>query len=145
MKRVIALDICSNFPYIYISNLRESIKMKTKLNKNEALDAQGRIWNKEKIQRLLETNNEAVIRGMKRIYARQTRSEQIDQQTEVWNTIGFTGVDAKIMSSFVEFHKKFGYLSPKQMNIARKKTKKYWKQLLDDMRKENLQEFKNEN
>lgn len=113
--------------------------MKTKLNKTEALDAKGNIWNKEKIQSLLDRNDEAVYRAMLRIYARQTTTEQAYQATTDWNSIGFTGVDGEIMSSFTESYKKYGRLTTKQMAIARKKMKKYWKQLLDEMRNENLQ------
>ena len=113
--------------------------MKTKLNKTEALDAKGNIWNKEKIQSLLDRNDEAVYRAMLRIYERQTPTEQAYQATTDWNSIGFTGVDGEIMSSFTEAYKKYGRLTTKQMAIARKKMKKYWKQLLDEMRNENLQ------
>ncbi|MFA6569981.1 MAG: hypothetical protein WCT77_01955 [Bacteroidota bacterium] len=118
------------------------MKIKTKLNKTEALDAKGTIWNKERIQKLLDTNNEAVYRAMLRIYDRQTRTEQINQNTEDWNSVGFTGVDGEIMSSFTEAYKKYGRLTEKQMNIARKKMKKYWKQLLDCMKQENSQMLK---
>lgn len=116
--------------------------MKTKLNKTEALDAKGNIWNKEKIQALLDRNDEAVYRAMLRIYDRQTRTEQAYQATTDWNSVGFTGVDGEIMSSFTEAYKKYGRLTVKQMTIARKKMKKYWKQLLDCMREENPQIWK---
>ena len=116
--------------------------MKTKLNKTEALDAKGNIWDKEKIQSLLERNDEAVYRAMLRIYARQTETEQAYQATTDWNAVGFTGVDGEIMSSFTEAYKKYGRLTEKQMKIARKKMKKYWKQLLDEMRKDNPQILK---
>jgi len=118
------------------------MRTKTKLNKTEALDKNGVIWNKEKIQALLMSNDTAVIRGMQRIYDRQTADEQNAQDTQDWNTVGFTGVDGSIMSSFTEYYKKYGKLSEKQMNIARKKMKKYWKQLLDCMKDEHPQLFK---
>ena len=115
------------------------MKIKTKLNKTEALDSKGNIWNKEKLQALLNSNDEAVYRAMLRIYARQTSTEQQYQATTDWNSVGFTGVDGEIMSSFTEAYKKYGRLTLKQMAIARKKMKKYWKQLLDEMRNENSQ------
>lgn len=105
-----------------------------KLKKTEALDKNGKVWDKESIQNLLKTNDNAVIAALLRIYARQTESEKIDKATEDYNTIGFTGVDAEILSSFVEYYQKWGKLSPKQMAITRNKIKKYWRQLLDEMR-----------
>jgi hypothetical protein len=108
-----------------------------KLKKTEAVDSKGRIWDKDKIQNLIATNDNAVYNAMMRIYERQTRDEQEVKDTRVWNTVGFTGVDGYIMSSFVENYKKWGKLTEKQMNIARKKMKKYWKQLLEVIRDEN--------
>jgi len=110
--------------------------MKTKLNKTEALDKNGKIWDKESIQLLLDKSDQAVYNGLMRIYNRQTRDEQNYQETRDWNTIGFTGVDGNIMSSYAEFYKKTGFLTPKQLTIARKKMKKYWRQLLDEMKNE---------
>ena len=108
-----------------------------KLKKTEAVDSKGRLWSKESLQELLRTNDEAVYKAMMKIYDRQTRDEQEAKQTEDWNSVGFTGVDAEIMSSFTESYKKWGKLTPKQMVIARKKMVKYWKQLLDIIRSEN--------
>lgn len=108
-----------------------------KLKKTEAVDSKGRIWDKDKIQNLIATNDNAVYNAMMRIYERQTRDEQEVKDTRVWNTVGFTGVDGYIMSSFVESYKKWGKLTEKQMNVARKKMKKYWKQLLEVIRDEN--------
>ena len=118
------------------------MKIKTKLNKTEAVDKNGTIWNKEKLQDLLDRNDEAVYRAMLRIYARQTSTEQAYQATTDWNSVGFTGVDGEIMSSFSEAYKKYGRLTVKQMAIARKKMKKYWSQLLDEMRRDNPQILK---
>lgn len=108
-----------------------------KLKKTEAVDSKGNLWSKESIQKLLETNDESVIKAMLRIYDRQTQDEQVAQDTQDWNSVGFTGVDAEIMSSFTEYYNKWGKLSPKQMMLAKKKMKKYWKQLLDVIRTEN--------
>jgi hypothetical protein len=105
-----------------------------KLKKTEAVDIKGKIWSKETIQELLDTNGNAVYRAMVQIYDKQTAEEQQCQDTHLYNSVGFTGVDAEIMSSFTEYYNKWGKLSPKQMIIARKKMKKYWKQLLDVIR-----------
>ena len=84
---------------------------------------------KRKIQALLDVNDVAVIRGILAIYAYQTASEQNYGGTIEDNGVGFSGVDAVILSSFATYYKRFGRLSDKQMAIARKKIKKYWNQL----------------
>ena len=84
-----------------------------------------KVWTKEEIKGLIESRNDAVIRGMKRIYDLQTEDEKENGGTYYNNGVGFSGVDGDIMSSFVEFYNKSGFLSPKQMKIARKKMLKY--------------------
>ena len=114
------------------------IPMKTRiLKKTEAVNDDGKIWSKESIKELLDRSDEAVYRAMIQIYNRQTADEQKYQDTHIYNSVGFSGSDAEIMSSFTEYYKKFDKLSPKQMVIARKKMKKYWKQLLDVIREAN--------
>jgi hypothetical protein len=99
------------------------------------------VWDRESINRLLMTNDRAVERALLAIYARQTSSEQVMLQTTDANSIGFSGVDAEIFSSFVQ--KRLlsgGHLSPAQMAVCRKTNKdgwcrigKYHKQLLQIM------------
>jgi len=110
-----------------------------KLTKTQALDKNGKVWGKPEIQALLHTSDQAVYNALIRIYNRQTLDEKEVQQTRDWNTVGFTGVDGKIMSSFTESFKKYGKLTPNQMVYCRRKIKKYWRQLLDEMRNENPQ------
>ena len=87
-------------------------------------------WTKEKIKELLLRNDKAVCKGLIAIYNNQTSEEQACQETYCKNGIGFNGVDANILSSFAEFYKERGYLSSKQLEIARKKMLKYSNQLL---------------
>ena len=88
-----------------------------------------KVWSKDEIKGLIETRDDAVIRGMLRIYDLQTESEQVFGDTHEHNGVGFSGVDGGIMSSFVEFYNKANFLSYKQMKIARKKMLKYAGQL----------------
>lgn len=79
-----------------------------------------------------------LFRSILSIYERQTADEQSAETTSHSNGVGFTGVDAQIMSSFakqiMEHAKgcsKFSSpLSPKQKEMARKKMTKYAGQLL---------------
>ena len=95
-----------------------------------------KVWKKEEIKDLIENRNDAVIRGMLRIYDLQTESEQVFGDTHEHNGVGFSGVDGGIMSSFSEFYDKTGFLTSKQMKIARKKMLKYAGQLTKISNKE---------
>lgn len=66
------------------------------------------------------------------IYAKQTLGEQASQTTSELNSVGFSGVDAEILSSFSDQVKRGRTLSPKQMVIVFKKMPKYWEQLWDN-------------
>lgn len=86
-------------------------------------------WTKQEIKLNIAMNDAWVIRGMLAIYACQTASEQNSGETQEDNGIGFNGVDAFILSSFCEQYKVRKSLSPKQMEMARKKMMKYSNQL----------------
>jgi hypothetical protein len=113
------------------------MKKTKKLTKVQAVDTTGSIWDKDRIQALIEINDDAVYRAMLRIYEKQTADEQQYATTHIYNSVGFTGTDAEIMTSFTNAYQKYGRLTTKQMAIARKKMKKYWKQLLEVIREAN--------
>ncbi len=97
----------------------------------------GRQWTQEDVKALLTTSDRAVKRALVVIWENQTAMEQASNETRENNGIGFNGVDAFILSQFVEQMQKKGteqgldwkmgaaWLSPKQMIIARKKVMKY--------------------
>jgi SNF2 family DNA or RNA helicase len=65
------------------------------------------------------------------IYSFQTEDEKASESTHHDNSMGFNALDAGIMSSFAEFYKRAGFLTPKQLNLARRTMKKYSRQLLE--------------
>jgi len=84
-----------------------------------------------KLMRAQITGSDAqAIRALMRIHQHQTPSEQASHSTHVYNAEGFTAGDAKILSSFADFYKRKNYLSPKQMQILRKRIGKYAGQLV---------------
>ena len=95
-----------------------------------------KVWSKDEIKSLLVIHDYAVIRGMLRIYDLQTESEKVFGDTHAHNGVGFSGVDGEIMSSFSEFVNKTGFLTFKQMKLARKKMLKYAGQLTKIANKE---------
>ena len=88
-----------------------------------------KVWTKDEIKDFIVNRDDAVIKGMLRIYDLQTESEKVFGDTHEHNGVGFSGVDGEIMSSFAEFYNKTNFLSYKQMKIARKKMLKYAGQL----------------
>jgi len=90
-------------------------------------------WNKERIQTLLISNDDAIKRGLLVLYGNQTAEERDAQATHDRNNVGFTGVDAKILSSFAQQLIGRGFLSRKQMEITRKKLPKYWRKLQQEI------------
>lgn len=86
-------------------------------------------WTEDEIKNLIQTNDKVLYGALKKIYAEQTADEQAEGQTNHQNGVGFNGADAPILSSFVEFLNRTGFLTPKQRVIARKKLMKYGKQL----------------
>lgn len=86
-------------------------------------------WKKEEIKELLGKSDIAVRRGILTIYSLQTWDEMVDEEAKEVNGIGFNGIDAEILSSFAKQLQMKGYLSHKQMAIARKKMLKYAGQL----------------
>ncbi len=87
-------------------------------------------WNKQRIQQLIAENDRAVVRALLAVYANQTPAEQANGSTVEDNGAGFTGADAEILTSFVKFYQRAGFLTPKQVALARARVGKYWRQLL---------------
>lgn len=96
-------------------------------------------WTKALIQEKLETSRVMVERSLLKLYERQTTDEQAMGQTVVHNKRGFTAFDAEILTSFAEQIRRNRYgkpegqrLTDRQLEVARKRVKHYWKQLLEE-------------
>lgn len=92
-------------------------------------------YTKEIIQEKIKTDDRWVYRSLEVLYDRQTQDEQETKSTNHHNSMGFNGTDSFILSSFMEQLNKRKVtgqpvtLSPKQLEICRKKLPKYWKQI----------------
>lgn len=64
------------------------------------------------------------------LFQRQTAMEQSMEATTDQNGVGFTGVDADMLSSISKRAKQYGGLTEKQGELIRKKLKKYARQLV---------------
>ena len=65
------------------------------------------------------------LRALTVVYMNQTADERRVQQTIEHNGIGFSGPDAEILSSFARQYQQRGSLSPRQMNVLRRKIPSY--------------------
>lgn len=77
----------------------------------------------------LATDSRWALRALVRIYQEQTPSEKDIELTMYHNNVGFSGVDADILTSFVKQYQRRGELSPKQMMILHQRIPKYAGQL----------------
>lgn len=88
-----------------------------------------KIWTVEEMKNILNKYDDQVGKALVKLYEKQTYDEKQAHETKEHNGVGFNGVDAKILTSFANFYKKTGFLTPKQLIIARKKIMKYAAQL----------------
>ena len=93
-------------------------------------------WTAEDMKQILNKYDDQVGKALVKLYAYQTIDEQKDHETKEHNNVGFNGADAPILSSFAEFYQKRGFLSQKQLVIARKKIMKYANQLCNIVNQE---------
>jgi len=85
---------------------------------------------KEFLKNKLSADINWAISGLLRIYDNQTTEEQQIEDVNRINGVGFTGVDAEILSGFVNYYNKNKCLTDKQNEILLKRMPKYWEQLL---------------
>lgn len=88
-----------------------------------------RIWTEDEIVIYIQKNDKVLYGALRKLYDCQTEDEQNSGEAHHKNGVGFSGVDAEILTSFAEFLNKTGFLTGKQKTICRKKLVKYKKQL----------------
>lgn len=88
-----------------------------------------RVWTKEQILALLAARREAVELALVALYAHQTDDEQASHDTRWKNGVGFNAMDADFGSSLAKSYKRYGRLTDRQVNAARKMLRKYAGQL----------------
>lgn len=83
------------------------------------------------IQHKIDTDPRWTKAAIKKIFEKQTEDEKRTEHTSNHNNVGFNGTDAPLMSSFAKQLLRGRDLSEKQMSWARRKMKKYWRQLMN--------------
>lgn len=89
-----------------------------------------KVWTAEEIQEWLDKDDRVVASALYRLYECQTTEEQQGAETTEHNGQGFNAYDAPLLTSFTEDALRRGYLTPAQAALARKRLKKYIKQLV---------------
>jgi|SRR5579859_382804 len=93
------------------------------------MNTTGKIWTVDEIKNLIETNDIFVGKATVKLFEKQTEDEKQTDTTGENNGVGFNGTDAFIMSKFAKFYMERNFLTAKQLAIARKKIRKYSKQI----------------
>lgn len=94
----------------------------------------GKEWTKQKVKDLILENDKAVYRAILRIYSFQTLEEQYSEETKEHNGQGFSGIDAKFLSSLAKQIQEGRKLSPKQLEKARNRMIHYVGQIYNYMK-----------
>ena len=76
------------------------------------------------------SRRDVLERAIVRIYRNQTADEKRVEATTHYNGIGFTGADAKFLSSLATWVNRGKHLTDKQAYVANKKMQKYARQLV---------------
>jgi hypothetical protein len=85
-------------------------------------------WTKNEILELLNSNDLAVCRAILAIDNLQTDEERLGQSAPA-NGCGWSRYDAPFMSSLASQYRAKGRLSKGQVEVARRKVARYWRQL----------------
>ena len=88
-----------------------------------------KVWTKDEIKRLLETNDKMVSRSLLKLFEYQTSSEQDTEETSENNGVGFNGIDAGFLTSVAKQIIAGRSLTEKQLKATRKSILKYSGQL----------------
>lgn len=94
----------------------------------------GKIWDKDSIQELIDSNADACARALMIVYGNQTASEQSTHQTIERNGKGFTGRDAEFLTDVAQKYHRYGrWASTRQFRAVARCVRKYHRQVLEHM------------
>lgn len=88
-----------------------------------------KIWTKNEIKSLLQTNDRFVLNSLLKLYDYQTEEEKINNETVVNNSAGFNSADANVLTRIAEQCCEKHFISIPQIEYVRKKILKYSGQL----------------
>lgn len=88
-----------------------------------------KIWSKESIRDLIETNDKMVIKSILKLYEYQTASEQTSGVAKETNGKGFNYADTPFLSGVAQVLLNGNGLSQRQLELARTSLLKYSGQL----------------
>lgn len=88
-----------------------------------------KIWTKNEIKSLLQTNDRFVLNSLLKLYDYQTEEEKINNETVVNNSAGFNSADANVLTRIAEQCCEKHFISIPQIEYVRKKILKYSEQL----------------
>lgn len=87
------------------------------------------------LQKLIKTNNKALLKAIKIVYDNQTPEEKAWYSSCEYNGKGFNRWDSGEMSAIAEKIKKKEQLKPNEIIHSRFVMPKYWKQLMEESKR----------
>lgn len=88
-------------------------------------------WDKERVRRLIATNDKAVIRGLLALYKRQLPEEKEYASANVENGVGFNRLDTPYLTEMSKKIIEGGGADQKDIDFIRVRLMKYSGQLAD--------------
>jgi len=93
-----------------------------------------KVWTKDDVLALLDTNKAAVVKALEALYARQTADERATLTTRVHNGRGFNSKDATFLSDVARKLPLYNRnITDRQLARVRPMLRKYWRQLLEEI------------
>lgn len=93
------------------------------------------ITNKKQLVTMLKqqisTSDRQALKALVTVYKNQTATEKAAKQTQVWNNVGFSGIDANILSSIASYYLTWNKVSDKQLAIVKRLMPRYANQLVN--------------
>lgn len=94
----------------------------------------GKVYDKEVVQNMIDESPAATARALLAIYARQTAAEQSSLSTIEHNSVGFCSRDAKWLTDIAQKYQRWGrWASDRQRLAVARAVKKYHRQLLEEI------------
>lgn len=126
-------DLASKaFDYLNLELFREYVEQEIKGQiHGQTKGSKMKVWTRNEIVHLLNSNDKAVERAIVRIYYNQTAEEQVSHQTKIRNNKGFNKVHDKKGSYYAKWVLQGNRLSGKYLEDARNMAIFYSKQLVE--------------
>lgn len=82
------------------------------------------------IKEVISRSDTWAFNALKVIYEHQTEEEKVVGCTRSLNDIGFTASDSVTLTNIMDYYKRYGFITSKQLYILKQRMPKYSRQIL---------------